>query len=308
MRYYPQPNSPGVWWNKGNHWTLVKEDASNSPGRRWRHTMISDYQKENIYLFGGIISELENTSVYKNDIWKYYTLADKWELMIPLGINSISRRIFLWDGTFLDRDVLIETPDKYYTKDDDVVRYLPSNTETSNYVRLPDGRAGHSMNLIGNPPYYVLIYGGFHTVTEKSSSSGATIQIRENLDDLWVFSLYSKKWHQVYVNSVSNPSSREDSKMVTVNLERLALMFGGFYASKIYYETWYFNLFTNMWQQLQLYTDPSVTNSVIPPGLRGHSLVSSDYGIVLYGGQTWIEGNLTFSDANYEAKSTYLSS
>lgn len=263
--------------------------------------MISDYGLENIYLFGGITSELDETNVYMNDLWKYYTIADKWELIIPFGINSISRRVNLWDGTFLDREVLEETPDKYYTKDGDTVRYLPSNTDSTNYVKLPEPRAGHSMNLIGNPPYYVLIYGGFKIDIESGT------RIRTNLEDLWSFSLYSKKWHQVYVNSDDNPTLREGSRMVTVNLERLAIMFGGFYADEIYHETWYFNLFTNMWQQLFLTVDPTITNSAIPPGLKGHSLVSSEYGIVLYGGQSWSKADLDITDADYEARSIYES-
>jgi hypothetical protein len=150
---------------------LVKEDPGNSPGKRWKHTMISDYALESIYLFGGITSELDVTNVYKNDMWKYYTIADKWELIIPFGINSISRRVNLWDGTFLDREVLDETPTEFYTKDGDTVRYLPSNTDASNYVKLPEPRAGHSMNLIGNPPYYVLIYGGFKIDLEYGASN-----------------------------------------------------------------------------------------------------------------------------------------
>ena len=308
QRYYPEPDSSGEWWNRGNHWSLVKEDASNSPGQRWKHTMISDYSMENLYLFGGIYSKLDSTNVYKNDMWKYYTLANKWELIVPFGINSISRRVNLWDGTFLDRDVLNETPEKYFTKEGDVVRYLPSNTEDTNYVRLPPVRAGHSMNLIGNPPYYILIYGGFNVIKEvKDATTGVQINIRTNLDDLWVFSLYSKKWHQVYVNSEDNPSDREDSKMVTVNLERLAIMYGGFYADKIFSETWYFNLFANMWQRQLSKTDSTISNSAIPPGLKGHTLVTSEYGVVLYGGQSWKEANLDVTDANYEQKSIYLS-
>ena len=133
--------------------------------------MISDYALENLYIFGGIVSDLDNVNVYKNDMWKYYTFSDKWEEIIPFGVNSISRRVNLWDGTFLDRLVLDETPEKYYTKDGDTVNYLPSNTDPSNYVKLPSVRAGMSMNLIGNPPYYILIYGGFNVIQETSGSS-----------------------------------------------------------------------------------------------------------------------------------------
>mmetsp|Transcript_25368 Transcript_25368/g.22497 ORF Transcript_25368/g.22497 Transcript_25368/m.22497 type:complete len:282 (-) Transcript_25368:572-1417(-) len=252
--------------------------------------MISDYAMENIYLFGGIVSELDEVNVYKNDMWKYYTFSDKWEEIIPFGINSISRRVYLWDGSFLDRSVLDETPSKYYTKDGDDVNYLPSNTDSTNYVKLPEVRAGHSMNLIGNPPYYILVYGGFHITSE--TQSGSTLKIRENLEDLWSFSLYSRKWHQVYVNSVDNPSGREGNIMITVNLERLVLMYGGFKGDTIFDEAWYFNLFTNMWQKLEATIDSSISNAAIPPGLVGHSFISSEHGLVIYGGQTWYSTDL----------------
>lgn len=81
--------------------------------------------------------------------------------------------------------------------------------------------------------------------------------------------------------------------MVTVNLERLAVMYGGFYGDTLYKEAWYYNLFTNMWQKLESLLDPLVANSAIPPGLSGHSMVSSDFGIILYGGRNWYSTNLS---------------
>ena len=35
-------------------------------------------------------------------MWKYYIFADKWEEVIPFGINAASRRVNMWDGTFGD--------------------------------------------------------------------------------------------------------------------------------------------------------------------------------------------------------------
>ena len=162
------------------------------------------------------------------------------------------------------------------------------------------------MNLIGNPPYFILIYGGQNIVTETKSSS-STITVRTNLDDLWVFSIYSNKWNQVYVNSAFNPSIREESVMVTVNIERLAIMYGGFYADNAMSEMWYFNLFNNMWQQLSYTVDSSISNSVNPPGLRGHTIVNSSIGLIMYGGETWRKADLTVTDKDYERKSVYLS-
>ena len=123
------------------------------------------------------------------------------------------------------------------------------------------------MNLIGNPPYFILIYGGQYVLDENSTSSNATLKIRTNLDDLWVFSIYSNKWNQVYVNSAVNPSIWEESVMVTVNIERLAIVFGGFYADEVMSEMWYYNLFNNMWQQLD-YTIDTTTELELKISLR----------------------------------------
>eukprot|EP00344_Euplotes_crassus_P003031 CAMPEP_0197011250 /NCGR_PEP_ID=MMETSP1380-20130617/57735_1 /TAXON_ID=5936 /ORGANISM="Euplotes crassus, Strain CT5" /LENGTH=79 /DNA_ID=CAMNT_0042433795 /DNA_START=140 /DNA_END=376 /DNA_ORIENTATION=+ len=70
-------------------------------------------------------------------------------------------------------------------------------------------------------------------------------------------------------------------------------MFGGFQSDTIYDEAWYYNLFTNMWQKLEPEVDSSVSNSANPPPLTGHSLVSSDYGVILYGGRTWYSTNMS---------------
>ena len=56
QRFYPQPYSSSQWWNRGNHWTLMKKELVNTPGPRWRHKMVTDYNMENLFLFGGIVT------------------------------------------------------------------------------------------------------------------------------------------------------------------------------------------------------------------------------------------------------------
>ena len=61
-------------------------------------------------------------------------------------------------------------------------------------LHLPLPRARHSMQIMGNPPAYLLLFGGY------------TVQVREYdnlalhlpLDDFWSFSLYSHKWVQIF--------------------------------------------------------------------------------------------------------------
>jgi hypothetical protein len=249
-----------------------------------------------------------NQTYINNDMWRYYIIADKWELVVPFGINQITRTVKLWDGTFVDREVLIETPDKFFWKDNDNIRYIPYNGDNSDDVRVPAGRGGHSMNLIGNPPYYILIFGGQARISEVKENTNVTVTLRASYNDLWSFSLYSKKWHEVYVNSDRNPSVREDAKMITVKIDRLAVMYGGFYGDELYNEMWYYNLFTNMWQENFNYIlYDNITNSVIPPALKGHTFVASDSGLILYGGVNWHTADLITADSENERKSLFLS-
>lgn len=49
------------------------------------------------------------------------------------------------------------------------------------------------MILIGNPPYYVLVYGGYSEQTILDTDN-TTTTIHTVIDDLWSFSIYSQKW------------------------------------------------------------------------------------------------------------------
>jgi len=72
--------------------------------------------------------------------------------------------------------------------------------------------------------------------------------------------------------------------MLTAWVDRLAIMFGGTDNDKVFNDMWYYNVFTNMWQQISLKTEAPF---VIPPPLKEFSMVMSRSGILLYGGQTW---------------------
>jgi hypothetical protein len=104
QRYYPAPKQGGSWWNRGNHWTLLSNDTSISPGKRYFHAMQIDYNQKTIYLFGGISCN-DSICIYMNDVWKYYIQLAKWESIAEQGISSIYRNISLWDGTIIYRNV-----------------------------------------------------------------------------------------------------------------------------------------------------------------------------------------------------------
>ena len=62
--------------------------------------MVADYEMRFIYLFGGITVSILKGNTYMNDLWKYYILEQKWELVVPFGVTTASRRVNLWNGVF----------------------------------------------------------------------------------------------------------------------------------------------------------------------------------------------------------------
>ena len=107
MRYFPEPSQAGAYWNTANNWILVTNDSDTerSPGKRYRHSMITDYIGQNIYLYGGISFDA-NDMYFMNDMWKFYINIQKWEKVVGYGISSVQRSIRLWDGTSVTKYTL----------------------------------------------------------------------------------------------------------------------------------------------------------------------------------------------------------
>ena len=100
-------------------------------------------------------------------MWKYYLEANKWEEVIPFGVNAVTRRVNLWDGNF--ENVTVNARDLKVS--DDIHVSQLNKTHPDPNLLFPIGRAGHTMILIGNPPYYVIIYGGFKEVMNNNNIS-----------------------------------------------------------------------------------------------------------------------------------------
>ncbi len=92
QRYYPEPKQSGAWWNRGNHWTLLTNDTTTSPGKRYFHTMQADYTMSAIYLFGGIACN-SSACAPANDMWRYYITLGKWEKVTAQGVGEITRNV-----------------------------------------------------------------------------------------------------------------------------------------------------------------------------------------------------------------------
>ena len=107
------------------------------------------------------------------------------------------------------------------------------------------------MCVCGNPPDYILVFGG---VTEEliDGSISTVSKIRKTLNDLWVYHTGTRLWQRIFVNSPVMPDAREQAVMVTIKTDRLVLLFGGLNGQIIYDDVWQYSLNSNMWDKITL--------------------------------------------------------
>ena len=61
-------------------------------------------------------------------------------------------------------------------------------------ISLPQARGGHAMVVVGNPPDYIMMFGG---VTEEKLEGGLSVfKIKKTLNDLWVYHTGTRLWSQ----------------------------------------------------------------------------------------------------------------
>ena len=106
------------------------------------------------------------------------------------------------------------------------------------------------MVVVGNPPDYLLAFGG---VTEEPLDGQlSTYKLKKTINDLWVYHTGTRLWSKQYVNSEYKPQKREQFSLVTVKEDRLVLMYGGSQGQTLYDDVWQYNLNSNMWDQITL--------------------------------------------------------
>jgi hypothetical protein len=79
-------------------------------------------------------------------------------------------------------------------------------------------------------------------------------------------------------------------------------MYGGHYSDTIFKDMWYFNLYTNMWQEFKLDLSGSF---VEPPPLKDFVFANTKLGLIIHGGQTWTTTNKDVIDANVLRKGKF---
>ena len=92
------------------------------------------------------------------------------------------------------------------------------------------------MAIVGNPPNYILMFGG---VTKEPLDGALSVyKIKKTINDLWVYHTGTRMWSQQYVNSDEVPDPREQFGLVTVKTDRLALLYGGSQGQTLFSDLW----------------------------------------------------------------------
>lgn len=195
---------------------MLQDDVEQGPGKRWKVSMVA-YQRikdaynpkneDYIYLFGGIkvmnstdLRQLNpekamNTTSYSfmDDLWRYDLVANQWETVEVYGISEITRDLFLWNGTRVKMDVATKdrlADDLNNTK---VAQQTNETADRLKGLRLPQKRGGHMMTIAGNPPDYIIIFGGtsIEYLLGEDAKQGVD-KIKSTINDFWVFNIRNK--------------------------------------------------------------------------------------------------------------------
>ncbi|CDW87815.1 UNKNOWN [Stylonychia lemnae] len=335
--FYPSAKSD--WIDAGNFWTKLSQEGSNNPGKRFRHNMISyqkfkdDYnlvEEHFLYLFGGI--QWEQVEQYGiSGITRQIYLWNNSAINQPITTDELTQ-----DDKY---NTNIQT--RQANNVNDIKRFniqIPS--ARGGHAMTLVGNPLEYIMVFGGSTAEVISSEDVSSDFQKSNSS---FSIKKTLKDMWVFYVKNSLWNQVFPNSDDNPQEREFSTLVTVKADRLVLLYGGQYGEKLYKDVWQYNLNTNMQNCEDCYNctsplGPNVytnltcdycatcvqgryqdcvtctncsdcINSTLadsPDGYKGHVMVATKSGIVIYGGASWISTNLDETDTIEEQKEKFL--
>ena len=106
------------------------------------------------------------------------------------------------------------------------------------------------MVMAGNPTDYILVFGGISQefLTGIDTNSGI-YKLKTTLNDFWTYNVRNKKWEPIYPNSLVNPGPTEWGTFLPLKLDRMLLLYGGFYGEVLRDELWLYNINNNLWQK-----------------------------------------------------------
>ena len=209
MRMYPRTITSSDEWQTGNRWTSIKFTSTENPGYRAKHSMFSDSSANYVYLFGGYGQESLNSPkrVMKSDVWRFSIPNKDWEEINGFGITEIRRKVLFWDGTVVTKTDIKPSE----IKETDEIEYSPylNARDENKSIEYPRPRAGATVVLAGVFDKFLIVIGGYTTKSvENPNNSELKIELKEIINDMWVFSLISLKWRQIFPNSDINPLRR----------------------------------------------------------------------------------------------------
>lgn len=109
------------------------------------------------------------------------------------------------------------------------------------YIELPAPRGGHSMSVIGNPPDYLIVFGGATENIIDGCKDSSICKLKLVLNDLWIYHTSERLWSRLFVNG-DIPSPRDMVISTSIKSDRLMLLYGGINGQTLFTDLWQYNI------------------------------------------------------------------
>lgn len=87
-------------------------------------------------------------------------ISGQWENIEVFGIASIRREIYLWNNTRIFTEVPSEEKLKKDLNNINILQEEDIDKEAGESIEIPEPRGGQAMTVAGNPPEYIIMFGG----------------------------------------------------------------------------------------------------------------------------------------------------
>ena len=279
QRYYPQP-SGSLYWNRGNSWERIS--LVHNPGPRMHHGMTVSADSKFIYVFGGI-----SNNTLLNDLWRYSLEANLWEKLETEGVEAVHRSAQLWNGTLLELKVPFE---QFSTND---------SFSFSTQGDKPSPRLGASLFYFQTTEDFLVLYGGYG---QRTINAAEAANIPESKGDMWVYSVKLRRWCRV-VPRGNAPPPRYFSPLLQYEKLHFAL-FSGASLQNFREDLWIYSVAANAYEE-----ESAALKGFgeYPRPRRGHTMLLTAEGVLIYGGAIGTNTNISFSDTDYQTLQVFES-
>lgn len=242
-------NDLWAWDGKERKWTLVAENVGDLTGRA--EAFFTEGPDGNLLLFGGKYS--------LNDLWKYDSVSDLWEEIIPPSPSNRSNAAIATNEQ--DGTVLLFGGDGIGEPYGDTWVWDGSRWTRLKPQHSPPDRRIATMAYDGR---HIILFGGY-------DDNGY------NLDDTWLWT--GQDWEQVPTDEGPTPPVRNGASMAYFPSKGQVIMFGGWGNDGALGDTWIWNG--------QSWTQFNQPDGLPTPSPRdGASLAFDGKELLLFGGNT----------------------